>query len=201
MVDLTDPPVVRVAWLVGTTGPGTADRLLRTELAVEVEVHRLCPECGSSGHGRPLVVRRDGAPAPFVSLSRADGVVIVAVSDAGPVGVDIEATDAARFSGFADVALHPGEVVPTGEHRAIVWTRKESLLKATGDGLHVDPRSIRVSDADQPARLLEWSGRRQLPSVQLHDLEIPGYAACVTVLTDREVVVRTRRAAPAGLPR
>lgn len=200
MADLTDPPIVRVAWLTGTTDADAADRLLRSELAGDVEVHRLCPQCGSSEHGRPLVVRRDGGPAPFVSLSRAEGVVMVAVSDAGPVGVDIEAIDAARFSGFTDVALHPGEVVPTGEQRAIVWTRKESLLKATGDGLHVDPTSVRVSEADRPARLLEWPGRGQLPSAQLHDLEIPGYAACVTVLTDREVEVRTRRAAPAGPP-
>jgi len=200
VADLTGPTVVRVAWLTGTTDPDAADRLLRSELAGEVEVHRLCPRCGSSEHGRPLVVRRDGGPSPFVSLGRADDVVVVAVSDAGPLGVDIEAIDAARFSGFADVALHPAELDPTGGHRAIVWTRKESLLKATGDGLHVDPRSIRVSDADQPARLLEWTGHPQLPSVQMLDLEISGYAACVTVLTDREVAVRTRRAAPEELP-
>jgi 4'-phosphopantetheinyl transferase len=130
-------------------------------------------------------------------MSRADGLVIVAVSDANPVGVDIEPIDAARFSGFADVALHPAEHASTVDQQAIVWTRKESLLKATGEGLYVDPRSIRVSHADQPARLLEWSGR-DVPVVQMYDLRVPGYAACVTVLADLAVEVTTRQAAPAG---
>ena len=199
MADGTGSPGVRVAWLTGAKDPEAADRLLRSELGGEVEVHRLCPRCGSSEHGRPLVVRRDGGSDPFVSLSRADDVVVVAVSDEGPVGVDVEAIDATRFSGFADVALHPDEDTPPAQHQAVVWTRKESLLKATGDGLHVDPRSIRVSAADRPARLLAWSGRA-LPTVQMRDLAIPGYAACVTVLTDHAVPVTTRRAAPEDLP-
>jgi 4'-phosphopantetheinyl transferase len=198
VADLTEPTGVLVVWLVGGTGPDTAGRLLRRELAGEVEVHRLCPQCGSSGHGRPLVVRRDGGPVPFVSLSRTADCAIVAVSDAGPVGVDIERSDAARFSGLADVALHPAEESSSIEALARTWVRKESLLKATGDGLRVDPRALRVSAADQPPQLVEWTGR-ELPAAQMHDLDIPGHVACVTLLADTDVPVRTRQAAPGDL--
>ena len=79
MADLTDPPVVRVAWLTGTTDTDAADRLLRSELAGEVEVHRLCPRCGSAEHGRPYAV---GASSR-VSISYATDLVAVAWAD-GP---------------------------------------------------------------------------------------------------------------------
>jgi len=197
---------VQVTWAAAGARPDAADRLLKREVSrfigcaeAGIELGRLCSTCGSSEHGRPHVVRRGRKRPPYVSLSRADGLVIVAVSKANPVGVDIEPIDGARFSGFADVALHPAERPSTVDQQAVVWVRKESLLKATGDGLRADPRSIRLSDAGEPPRLLEWAGRSDVPSVQLRDLEIVGYAACVSIVTDVEVPVTTRRAAPAEL--
>ena len=50
-------------------------------------VGRLCPRCGSAGHGRPYVVTE--GPAPRVSISYAAGLVAVAWAE-GPVGIDIE---------------------------------------------------------------------------------------------------------------
>jgi 4'-phosphopantetheinyl transferase len=133
---------------------------------------------------------------PFVSLSRAGDAVIVAVSTAGAVGVDLERRDAARFSGFDQVALHTAESASTIEDRALTWVRKESLLKATGDGLLVDPRLVRVSAAGEAPVLLDWLGQRDAPVVQMRDLAIEGYVACVTVLADEAPVVTMRREGP-----
>jgi 4'-phosphopantetheinyl transferase len=88
--------------------------VLREELGAAA-VGRLCPRCGSAEHGRPYVRVAEG-PAPAVSLSYAEGLVAVAWSWAGPVGVDVEAA---------------GPPVDGTERRD--WTRAEAALKAGGD--------------------------------------------------------------------
>lgn len=73
-------------------------------------LHHACPSCGSIEHGRPYV------DAPIhVSVAHAPGLTVVAVSAAGPVGVDVEAD---------------------GEDPA--WTRHEATVKALGVGLVAD---------------------------------------------------------------
>jgi len=137
-----------------------------------------------------------------VSLSRAGDLVVVAVSESGSVGVDIERLAAPRFAGFDAVALHHCELAPSLDTRAATWVRKESLLKATGDGLRVDPRQIWLSDPDQPARLIEWGAPDPPRSgVWMQDLEIEGHAACVTVLSELTPQLSLRQAAPEELPR
>ena len=83
--------------------------------------------CGSDQHGKPYVLGLDATTPVHVSLSRAGQLAILAVSDAGPVGVDVE-WRAAR--GSPDVST---------------WVRKESVIKATGHGLTVDPDLIDVT--------------------------------------------------------
>ena len=67
-----------------------ADRLVRLVAADLIghdpgPVHHVCPTCGSVEHGAPYV------DAPIdISLAHATGLSIVAVSAAGPVGVDVE---------------------------------------------------------------------------------------------------------------
>jgi len=205
---LTPDGEVVVTWLRVDGRPEAATQLLAHEVGGftglspdETRIVRSCPRCGSADHGTPAVVRSDGRDAPWVSLSRAGGIVVVAVSGAGPVGVDVEQPRAARFAGFANVALHPAEHAPTVEARATLWARKESLLKATGDALHLDPALIRVSAADQPPRLVEWPDDRVRPGVQMSDLELEGYAACVTVLSEDPPLVTLRQAGPEDLRR
>lgn len=103
---------VEVFW-----GRASDPALLRRAVAAALEVpvgevheHRVCPRCGSSGHGRPLV-RVTGRPAPHVSLSRHDVHAVVAVCLGAPVGVDV------------DVASEPA------------WVRREAVGKALGRGI------------------------------------------------------------------
>jgi 4'-phosphopantetheinyl transferase len=197
---------VAVTWVRVDPQPVAATRLLALEVgriagtpADEVRVVHSCPRCGSSEHGTPVVVA-PREPALSVSLSRAPGAVVVAVSTVGPVGVDLEVPDAARFAGFERVALHEREHAPTVEARATTWVRKESLLKATGQGLHLDPGTIRISGAHEAPRLIEWPGTTRPPAAQMRDLELGGYVACLTVLGEREPRVTVRQEDPAALP-
>lgn len=200
---------VRVVWAKDVGSAGAASGLLRAEVgrfvgmrAEEVRLTRSCSRCGSSEHGRPVVIKKHTTDRPFVSLSRTGDVVVVVVSDQGPVGVDIERMDALGFAGFDDVALHERETAPSVEARATTWARKESLLKATGDALHLDPRLIRLGDADQPPQLIEWSAPNPPKSgVWMQDLEIEGHAACLTVLSHEAPRVTLRQAVPEELAR
>jgi 4'-phosphopantetheinyl transferase len=118
------------------TGERTALRRRAEELLVAetraVRVVRLCPWCGSSRHGRPVAV----GSAAAVSIAYAAGLVAVAWSWEGAVGVDIEAAGP-RVGEFGDRAS---------------WTRVEALLKATGEGLRRDPRDLPALNS-QPLEL------------------------------------------------
>lgn len=194
---------VDLVWAVDAR-PELATDLLRAALgrtlgrpARDVRLSRSCRQCGSSRHGRPVTLPHD--PGVFLSLSRAGDLALVAVSRVGPVGVDVERLDAARFAGFDGIALHAQETAGTVEARATTWVRKESLLKATGDGLAVDPRLVRLSDPEEPPRLVEWSAPTAGPAYAwMEDLEIEGYAACVTVLAAGDHRVSLRQEAPAA---
>ncbi|GGO68336.1 4'-phosphopantetheinyl transferase family protein [Nocardioides deserti] len=112
---------------MGTEGSAReALRVLATRLLLEHTgargVVRLCPQCGGDDHGQPVLT----GPGPLarVSLAYADGLVALAWSNHGPVGVDVE---------------RDGPPVGTyGDRRA--WTRAEALLKHAGTGLAHDPR-------------------------------------------------------------
>jgi 4'-phosphopantetheinyl transferase len=144
-------------------------------------VEHRCLRCGADDHGRPFLV---GAPQLRVSLARADGLGIVALTEVGPVGVDLERADAAGFEGFAQAALHPDERARTPQEATRIWVRKEAVLKATGHGLGVDPRQVRISEARQPPAMIDWLAPDHPGEAWLADVPVAdGWAAAVAVLT------------------
>lgn len=87
--------------------------------------------------------------------------------------MDIEDAHDASFDGFADVAQHPLEDAGDAQGRALLWVRKEALLKAHGMGLTVDPRAIALSRTGQ---VLVG------PSSALQDLDVgPGWVCAVAM--------------------
>jgi 4'-phosphopantetheinyl transferase len=101
---------------------------------------RTCFTCGRPGHGKPRVSGMDCRW--HFSLSHAEDRVVVALSSVGPVGVDVESTRS-EIDDLAALVLHASEPPVAGEDLLRVWTRKEALLKATGEGLarpmsHID---------------------------------------------------------------
>ena len=158
--------------------------------AREVQLTAVCRDCGAE-HGRPVI--RADRPVPHVSLSRTADIVVVALSDNGPVGVDVERPDAPSFPGVAVTLLHPHESAATPAEIAQVWVRKESLLKATGQGLRVDPRD-RVDQRRRIPPLIEWRARPHA-DVQLYDVDLGQRVRrpAVTLLARRRPISKVRR--------
>ncbi|MEV3989020.1 4'-phosphopantetheinyl transferase superfamily protein [Streptomyces sp. NPDC049837] len=181
----------------------TAHALLRQVVAGqlggrarEVRFTHVCRNCDRpEPHGKPGLV---GSPLE-VSLSHSGDRVAVALSLAGPVGVDIEQV-AREVVDLPEVVLAAPERAelerfPAAERpRAFTryWARKEAVLKATGDGLMVNPALLTVSAPGAPAALLEWRERAEPHRpVRLHDVDAgDGYRAAVAVLGDGCRVVR-----------
>lgn len=88
-------------------------------------LRRNCPLCGRDSHG--LYVARDS----WISVSHAGGLVAVAVSRDGPVGIDIESE--ANAEAAEKVAKWAGLCGADGHLR--LWTATEAVAKATEVGL------------------------------------------------------------------
>lgn len=127
---------------------------------------RTC-RCGQP-HGKPRLT----GPGPGFSLTHAGHLVGVAVH-AGPVGLDVE--QVRPLSDLAAMAAHacaPGETVADTGAFFRLWTRKEALLKSTGEGLSTPMSDITLT----PAGAVRWAGR----AVWLHDLSpAPGHPAAL----------------------
>lgn len=190
----------------------TARALLRVILARRVgappaslRIGVACLHCGSEVHGKPRLISA-GTPWTF-SISHTSGRIAVAIGRERAVGIDVEAIHDAldpQRTVLAAEALTLGERaaydrLPAADRaRAMAawWSRKEAVLKATGDGLAVSPSRVLVSSPDRPPALLGWDAgplggdRRALVragrppmSARLHDLQPPhGFVGCVAVL-------------------
>jgi len=134
------------------------DRLARDP--ADLVFDRTC-RCGEP-HGKPTL-----AGGPGFSFTHAGAVVGVAVLDGGPVGLDVEPVRA--MPDLDGVARHVGAPAePAAFFRA--WTRKEALLKATGDGL-ASPMAAIVLDEHG---VVEWRGNGAPDGpVWLRDLVAP----------------------------
>lgn len=100
-------------------------------------------------HGKP---EPEDAPGLHVSLSHTRGLALAGVSQVGPLGVDAEAVEAAHaqpetaavFCAAPELAAWAAlEPAARTEAFFALWTLKESLLKASGLGLSLDPRAVR----------------------------------------------------------
>jgi 4'-phosphopantetheinyl transferase len=148
-----------------------------------VAPHALAFAYGPSG--KPLLAEHPGL---HFNLSHSADFAVLALSTDGEVGVDVESTRhrsqvlpvALRF--FADdeaaaVAACEGEAQVAAFLRT--WTRKESVLKATGRGMGVDTRAIAVGATRCAPRLrVDFDPRELL----LTDLDLgPGRLAALCV--------------------
>ena len=193
---------VEVVW-AATDDRGAADRLLRRLAAdrhgQQVTVGRICPGCGSPEHGRPWLRGWDGARPAGVSLSRTPGTTVVAMWPDGRVGVDVERVDRFTDPGIADVLLHPDERAGPAAGLATTWVRKEALLKASGTGLSVDPRAVRLA-ADGTPLVVQWPAGVPRPGWVVDLVLADGLVAALAGEGTPAPAVSVRRAVP-GAPR
>ncbi|MEV7457096.1 4'-phosphopantetheinyl transferase family protein [Pseudarthrobacter oxydans] len=136
-----------------------------------------CVSCGHP-HGRPYL---PGRVIEF-SMSHTAGYVLIAMSRSR-VGVDVEAVVSASAVADLSIALSRHELEELNELDASersdaitrAWVRKEAYLKATGEGLNVDPGKINVGFSAAP---------RPVPGCSIADVGVPNvYRAAVAVLS------------------
>lgn len=147
-----------------------------------LDVRRRCARCGAA-HGVATLPGLGWS----TSLAHADGLVAVAVTSGGAVGIDVERSDAPVVDWVlapaerAVVALDPGAF-------ARVWTAKEALLKATGEGVHGDLTSVEVD----PTGLTHTDVRRRpaLAGLRLHAVAAPPPYDVTLATAARDVRVR-----------
>lgn len=170
-----------------------AARLLDAGPAV-IAVDRTCGRCGAQ-HGRPLLP----GSALHASVSHSGEVVAVALTSAGPVGVDVEAIRAIDFASIAESVCTPAERADVRAEADFftLWTRKEAVLKATGEGLSRPMTDLHVTPPGSAPVLLGLGGPLGLgsgppPACQLADVSVgDGYRGCVAVLTAAPVTFST----------
>jgi 4'-phosphopantetheinyl transferase len=157
--------------------------------ADEIAFTAICPRCGGA-HGKPRLC--DAAEPIEFSVSHSGNQAVVAVTRGIPIGVDVEQILVRRESaGFINNVLSSSEqealahVPEPGRPSALAryWTRKEAILKATGDGLAVAPNSVTVTAPQEPPRLVSWTADPPLAiTIHLHDLHPgPEHVGCLAV--------------------
>ncbi|MBB5873468.1 4'-phosphopantetheinyl transferase [Allocatelliglobosispora scoriae] len=153
-----------------------------------VRVDRTCPGCAAQ-HGKPQIA----GGAVHVSVSHSGDAVVLAVTRAAPIGVDVEVVGDRDVTGLARTVLGAAEPMRRDADFYTYWCRKEAIVKATGDGLRVPLIEVVVSAADEPARLVAYRGAPL--AATLRDLSIDGgYAASVAILAEGELDVEMQDA-------
>lgn len=150
-----------------------------------IRLVRACQDC-EQPHGKP---RLPGSGLEL-SLAHSGDRVVVATALGTPVGVDVEQDGrTVDPDTLADTVLTGTEraalaTVPTSQRRTAFltyWTRKEAVLKATGDGLRVPLHDVEVSGPLEAPRLLRMAGRDG--GISLHDLDAgAGHVAALAVI-------------------
>jgi 4'-phosphopantetheinyl transferase len=145
----------------------------------QIVVNRICNRCREP-HGPP---RLPGSGL-HASISHAGEYVTVALSDVAPVGVDIERIKRIAYAPLLDVVCTASErrhVTSAADFYAY-WTRKESVLKATGVGLSLPMTNVVVTAPGDLPRVVTYQ-RSKLAAQMLERRFDPHYACVVTVLT------------------
>lgn len=127
--------------------------------------------------GKPVLESAAASRQVHFNLSHSGGIAAVAVTGTAPVGIDIEKVRA--IDDHEDISkrfFSPDEqmrisALPSSQRpRAFFeyWTRKESMIKATGEGMS----ALSKATLDEPAAS-EW---------QIHEFEPrPGYVGAVAI--------------------
>jgi 4'-phosphopantetheinyl transferase len=144
-------------------------------------------------YGKPELDVRDPEKVVYFNLSHAGDYIVYGFCKNRKVGIDVEQIHefqemnqvAESFFSEDDVAIF--KQFPMSEKADAFfsyWTRKEAYLKATGEGLSLDPKSVSVPFLPcQEAKILTSDGpeAREIPWTILSLKTPPRYAAAVAV--------------------
>ncbi|MBE6183138.1 4'-phosphopantetheinyl transferase superfamily protein [Bacillus ginsengihumi] len=161
-----------------------------------VPIARICPHCKHL-HGKPTLTRGN---IQF-SVSHSEDVIVVAFIKNYKIGIDVEYIDSnIDFLTLEKSVLTEEEKMqlshlPLRKRRSgflTYWTRKEALLKATGEGLMTSPLNISVSSPNHPAKLLSFHNRPSLiQNSLLVDLDTRlGYIGSLAILGGETIHIK-----------
>lgn len=164
-------------------------------------IDRTCVHCGEQ-HGKPQLLT---APDLQFSITHSDSWVAVAVLLHRPVGVDVEEISRfahAELEDLADEILSVDERTEFVRHSAdernrvlaAYWTRKEAVVKATGQGLQTCLRDV-ILPPPELAGVVRWGSDDKLSPLHVRSLAAPeGFAAALAALGGAPVRVVEHRA-------
>lgn len=144
---------------------------------------------GAAPNAKPRLEPTGERPPPCFNLAHSGNLCLIAISDDGPVGIDVEAIrDRPHRDRLVETRFAPSEAEAilrfSGERRTRAfyrcWTRKEAYLKALGVGLTAELGAFAVSVGDQPALLCPLEG--DAGHWSLFDIDVGGaHAAAFAV--------------------
>jgi 4'-phosphopantetheinyl transferase len=138
-------------------GHGKLRRILATYLPLQPEAITLAARI----HGKPFIAG-DGRHGIKFNLAHSGGYLLVAVNHGNEIGVDIEQwTDKVDYDAVLALCFSASErrvyrALPEERKKKFfyrLWTRKESFVKAVGEGLRLDVTQV-VSSSSGPARFV-----------------------------------------------
>jgi 4'-phosphopantetheinyl transferase len=142
--------------------------LLRSLLAHYLAVSPAAIEFREGPTGKPEVIMPSGRGSIHFSLSHSGQLAVYALRHYGPVGVDVEVVRPLRelpdlaSRCFTERELQSFHAAPEKEKLTAFfsgWTRKEAVLKATGQGIAEAMKEVEVNLAPGEAvRVLRFSG-------------------------------------------
>ena len=145
--------------------------LLRSIIGCYLNVDATAVEFNNTARGKPTLGGDFADAGLHFNVAHSDGLAVVAISNVGAIGVDVEKIR--RFdeieqlveSCFSHRERTAFGLVPPNEKSAAffrLWTRKEALLKANGDGIG---RSL---DIEVPFDSHEAAERDDRPKLRCH---------------------------------
>jgi 4'-phosphopantetheinyl transferase len=165
---------------------------VRSVLARYLEVDAAAVAIQPGGNGKPAAVTTADGDELRWNASHAGDLTVVAIARAAgvDVGVDIEVVRSLpRLDSVASLVCAPSELqairaLPAGDRLLAFlrcWTRKEAIVKATGDGLAGGLARLEVATGIGPPRVLRVDGRPDR-TWRLVDLPaMPGFVGALAV--------------------
>ena len=145
-------------------GRGLLRRLLSASLNCDPQLVGII----LGAHRKPALRPQRGVRMPHFNVSHSGGMVLIALSRTGPVGIDVEYMDpSVETMDVARAAFHPDDLrwienARTAKDRLLAfygcWTRREAVAKADGRGLTLPASGFSTGPPSGVEHLVEVGG-------------------------------------------
>lgn len=149
-------------------GRGSLRRLLSASLSCDPQGIEII----NGTHRKPILRPICGIKLPHFNVSHSRGMVLIALSQLGPVGIDVEYIHSSvEMLDVARAAFHPEDVrcienARTAKERLLAfygcWTRREAVAKADGRGLTLPASGFSSGTLSETEQVVEIRGENTI---------------------------------------